>query len=68
MDKLDIIINKLETMQYDMTKLNDKVQTTINNQIKITNALNQNFKTIVNKQVELALILKQSLNDVQDKK
>lgn len=68
MDKIDMVLKKIEVMQSDINKLNDSVQTTINNQIKITNALNQNFKTIVNKQVELALVLTQSFKDVHSEK
>jgi hypothetical protein len=67
MDKLDIIINKLETMQKEINDIKCKVQITINNQIKITNALNQNFQTIVNKQVDLAIVLKESYKDAEKK-
>ena len=67
MDKLDMLINKLEVMQSDINDVKNKIQTTINNQVKITNALNQNFRTIVDKQIAIAIVLDQSFKDVQSK-
>lgn len=63
-DKLDTIIEKLDIMQCDINDMKNKVQTTITNQVKISNALNQNFQVIVNKQVELAVVLNHSLIDI----
>jgi len=65
MDKFDMLINKLEVMQFDINDIKSKIQTTINNQVKITNALNQNFQTIVDKQIAIAIVLDQSFKDVQ---
>ena len=66
MEKLDMILEKLEIMQCEINDIKSNVQKTISNQLKITNALNQNFQTIVHKQVEIAIVLKQSLKQVQN--
>jgi hypothetical protein len=66
MDKLDMILIKLEIMQCEIDKIKSSVEKTISNQFKITTALNQNFQTIVKKQIEIAIVLKQSLEEVQN--
>jgi len=66
MDKLDMILIKLEIMQCEIDNIKSSVEKTISNQFKITTALNQNFQTIVKKQIEIAIVLKQSLEEVQN--
>lgn len=64
MDKLDMILIKLEIMQCEIDNIKSSVEKAISNQFKITTALNQNFQTIVKKQIEIAIVLKQSLEEV----
>ena len=66
MDKLDMILIKLEIMQCEIDNIKSSVEKAISNQFKITTALNQNFQTIVKKQIEIAIVLKQSLEEVQN--